>query len=116
VEAAKWLAAKQVALIGADTMGVEVGPNPDAELAFPVHRELITKNGILPSGKSRFVRARRRSNLGVPICLRPCADQRRHWLAGKSDRHPMTTDCRIEMLTTGTDVKSAGKVFPYDVT
>jgi hypothetical protein len=28
----------------------------------------------------------------------------------------MTTDCRIEMLTTGTDVRSAGKVFPYDVT
>jgi kynurenine formamidase len=46
VEAAKWLAAKQVALIGADTWGVEVGPNPDAELAFPAHQELITKNGI----------------------------------------------------------------------
>jgi kynurenine formamidase len=44
VEAAKWLAAKQVALIGADTC--EVGPNSDAELAFPVHQELITKNGI----------------------------------------------------------------------
>jgi kynurenine formamidase len=46
VEAAKWLAAKQVALIGADTWGVEVRPNPDAELAFPAHQELITKNGI----------------------------------------------------------------------
>jgi kynurenine formamidase len=46
VEAAKWLAAKQVVLIGADTWGVEVGPSPDAELAFPAHQELITKNGI----------------------------------------------------------------------
>lgn len=24
----------------------EVGPNPDGELAFPAHQELITKNGI----------------------------------------------------------------------
>jgi kynurenine formamidase len=46
VEVAKWLAAKQVVLIGADTWGVEVGPSPDAELAFPAHQELITKNGI----------------------------------------------------------------------
>jgi kynurenine formamidase len=46
VEAAKWLAAKQVAMIGADTWGVEVAPNPDADLAFPAHQELITKNGI----------------------------------------------------------------------
>lgn len=46
IEAAMWLVAKQVALVGADTWGVEVGPNPDAELAFPVHQELITKNGI----------------------------------------------------------------------
>ena len=46
VEAAKWLAGKQVALVGADNWGVEVGPNPDAALAFPAHQELLTKNGI----------------------------------------------------------------------
>ena len=46
IEAAKWLAAKQVALVGADNWGVEVGPNPDAALAFPAHQELLTKNGI----------------------------------------------------------------------
>jgi kynurenine formamidase len=46
VEAAQWLAAKQVALVGADNWGVEVGPNPDAALAFPAHQELLTKNGI----------------------------------------------------------------------
>jgi kynurenine formamidase len=46
MEAAKWLAAKQVVLVGADNWGVEVGPNPDAALAFPAHQELLTKNGI----------------------------------------------------------------------
>jgi kynurenine formamidase len=46
VEAGKWLAAKRVVLVGADTWGVEVVPNPDPKLAFPVHQELITRNGI----------------------------------------------------------------------
>jgi kynurenine formamidase len=46
VEAAKWLAAKQVALVGADTWGVEVVPNPDPDLAFPAHQELIARHGI----------------------------------------------------------------------
>jgi kynurenine formamidase len=46
IEAARWLAAKQVALVGADNWGVEVGLDLDAELVFPAHQELITKNGI----------------------------------------------------------------------
>jgi hypothetical protein len=46
IEAAQWLAAKQVALVGADTWGVEVVPNPNPDLAFPAHQELITKSGI----------------------------------------------------------------------
>ena len=33
-------------LIGADTWAIEVVPNPDPNLAFPVHQELIAKNGI----------------------------------------------------------------------
>jgi kynurenine formamidase len=45
--AAKWLAQKQVVLVGADTWPVEVVPNPDPTLAFPAHNELITKHGIL---------------------------------------------------------------------
>jgi kynurenine formamidase len=47
VEAAKWLAKKQVALVGSDVWGIEVVPNPDPDLAFPAHQILITKNGIL---------------------------------------------------------------------
>ena len=33
-------------MAGADTLGVEVVPNPDAALAFPVHQVFIAKNGI----------------------------------------------------------------------
>jgi kynurenine formamidase len=46
LEVAEWLIDKQVLLAGADTWPVEVVPNPDPNLAFPVHAELITKNGI----------------------------------------------------------------------
>jgi kynurenine formamidase len=44
--AAKWIISKDIVLIGADTWAIEVVPNPDANLAFPVHQELIAKNGI----------------------------------------------------------------------
>jgi kynurenine formamidase len=38
---------KDLSLTGADTWGVEVVPNPDKGLAFPVHSELQTKHGIV---------------------------------------------------------------------
>ena len=38
--------AKQLALVGADTWATEVVPNPNPDLVFAVHNELITKNGI----------------------------------------------------------------------
>ena len=46
LDVARWCVAKQVALVGADTWATEVVPNPNADLAFIVHNELITKNGI----------------------------------------------------------------------
>ncbi len=46
VAAAEWLIKKQICLVGADTWPVEVVPNPDKKLAFPVHQTLITRNGI----------------------------------------------------------------------
>jgi kynurenine formamidase len=46
MEAAQWLAEKRVAIVGSDTWPVEVVPNPDPNLAFPVHQELIVRNGI----------------------------------------------------------------------
>ena len=45
LEAAKWLTAKGIAIVGSDTWPVEVVPNPNPKLAFPVHQHLITKNG-----------------------------------------------------------------------
>ena len=47
IEIAQWLVGKEIVLVGSDTWPVEVVPNPDPDLAFPVHNELITKNGIL---------------------------------------------------------------------
>ena len=44
--AAQFLADSEVAVVGADTSGVEVSPNPDKDLAAPVHQLLITRNGI----------------------------------------------------------------------
>ena len=46
LEVADWLVSKNVALVGADTWPVEVVPNPNPNLAFPVHQKLLTDNGI----------------------------------------------------------------------
>ncbi len=66
MEVAAWLIEKEVSITGADTWPTEVVPNPDPNLAFPVHNELITKHGIfnhenltfdalIAEGKYRFV-------------------------------------------------------------
>jgi len=46
VEAAQALAEAGVVVVGADTWGVEIMPNPDADLAAPVHQLLLARNGI----------------------------------------------------------------------
>ncbi|MSQ55673.1 MAG: cyclase family protein [Betaproteobacteria bacterium] len=46
VGAAEWLAAKDIMLVGSDNWGIEVFPNPDKELRFPVHQIMLTVNGI----------------------------------------------------------------------
>ncbi len=46
LDAAAFLIKAGVAVVGSDTWPVEVVPNPNAKLAFPVHQELIAKNGI----------------------------------------------------------------------
>jgi kynurenine formamidase len=66
LEVAEFLIGKNIAVVGGDTWPVEVVPNPDPSLAFPVHAELIVKNGIyihenlrfddlIADGKSQFV-------------------------------------------------------------
>ena len=44
--AAKWLASQKVVAVGADSWAVEVIPGEDKDIAFPVHKTLITDNGI----------------------------------------------------------------------
>jgi kynurenine formamidase len=47
LEVARWVIDRGLCLTAADTPSMEVVPNRDASLAFPVHGELLTKNGIL---------------------------------------------------------------------
>jgi kynurenine formamidase len=47
VAVARWCVAKQLAMVGTDHWATDVVPNPDPDLAFAAHHELITKNGIL---------------------------------------------------------------------
>src|SRR5438477_719640 len=44
--AALWLASQKVILVGSDTWAVEVIPGENKDIAFPVHKTLITDNGI----------------------------------------------------------------------
>ena len=47
IAVAQWAVGLQVTMVGSDSWCTEVVPNPDASLAFPVHQELLTKNGVL---------------------------------------------------------------------
>ena len=47
VAVAQWAVERQVTIVGSDSWCTEVVPNPDATLSFPVHQELMTKNGVL---------------------------------------------------------------------
>jgi kynurenine formamidase len=44
--AAEWLAKQDPMLVGADNSAVEISPNPDPQLAGPVHQILLVINGI----------------------------------------------------------------------
>jgi len=46
VGAAQYLVEREIVMAGSDTWAVEVVPNPDATLAFPVHQLFIPRNGI----------------------------------------------------------------------
>jgi kynurenine formamidase len=46
LEAGRFLVEREVVLVGADTWSMEVVPNPNPELQFPVHQLLIPRNGI----------------------------------------------------------------------
>ena len=46
IEAGRWLAKKGVVIVGSDTWPVEVVPNPNPKMAFPVHQILLARNGV----------------------------------------------------------------------
>ena len=46
MEASEWIISMKPSMIGSDQWTTEVVPGPDPKLVFPVHQELITKNGI----------------------------------------------------------------------
>jgi kynurenine formamidase len=46
IAAAQFLVDKEVVVVGSDTWGVEVMPNPDSSLSAPVHQLLLARNGI----------------------------------------------------------------------
>lgn len=46
LEVARWIVERKASMVGSDSPGLEVTPNPDPNLVFPAHQELITRNGI----------------------------------------------------------------------
>lgn len=46
MEAARWLADQEIVMTGADTSSVEVVPFEDPEMAYPVHEEMLVRQGI----------------------------------------------------------------------
>jgi hypothetical protein len=46
LEVARWVVERKASMVGSDQGGTEVQPNPDPGLVFPVHQELVMKNGI----------------------------------------------------------------------
>jgi kynurenine formamidase len=46
LDAGQFLVDEKVTMVGADNWGIEVVPNRDSALAFPVHQLFLTKNGI----------------------------------------------------------------------
>jgi kynurenine formamidase len=54
IAVAQWVAERKVTLIGSDSFGSEVLPSTPADAAFPVHQELMMKNGILNLENTRL--------------------------------------------------------------
>lgn len=44
-QAARWLTDRRVSLVGVDNWGCDVYPNPDRQLFFPVHQQLLARTG-----------------------------------------------------------------------
>jgi len=91
LEVAKWCIDKGVCMTGADTWATEVVPNPNKDLAFPVHQELITKKRASTNHENLdFTGFDRRPQVPVRLRLLAGADQRRHGIERRADRGDLT--------------------------
>jgi kynurenine formamidase len=54
LDVARWVAGRNVTMVGSDSWTGEVVPNPDPGLLFPVHQELMMKNGIFNLENMQF--------------------------------------------------------------
>jgi kynurenine formamidase len=54
MEVARWLVERKPSMVGSDSPGLEVNPSTDRSQAYPVHQELIPKNGIWNLENLRF--------------------------------------------------------------
>ena len=105
LEVAKWCVDKGVCLTGADQWATEVVPNPNKDLAFPVHGELICKNGIYNHENLDFTGLIADRKYQFALHLLAGADQRRdriEWRADRSDlRHLTTHEAERRCATAG---------------
>ncbi len=96
LEVARWVAERGLCLTGADSWSVEVVPNPDASLAYPVHARAADQERDLQPREPDLRRAAGRSEVPVHVRVRARADQGRHRLARLSDcDHLRARECGI---------------------
>ena len=88
--AAEWIIERQVTMIGADSWGSEVFPNPDEALVFPVHQELLMKNGIFNLENMQFDELVADVVYEFAFIVTPIPVQGGDGLAGAPHRHTLT--------------------------
>ncbi len=89
--AAQYLVDHHVVMVGADTWSMEVIPNPNKDLQFPVHQLLIPRNGIYIFENLVTEELARDRGVRVRVLLRAAEAQRRHGLARQPARDPLTS-------------------------
>ena len=90
MEVAKWCIDKGICLTGADNWATEVVPNPNKNLAFPVHAELHHQERHLQPREPGLHGADRRPQVSVRLHLLAGADQRRDGLERRPDGDDLT--------------------------
>ncbi len=96
--AAEWLAKQDPMLVGADNGAVEISPNPDKQLAGPVHQIMLVVNGIHLLENLRLDELAARARSRVRADRRAAEDPGRHRVDGRAHRHQVTCMSRTTIL------------------